>query len=126
MEAQRMVERLFLVPRLVSPAWHLCLRVSKVCVSDVWRIHGGPENSGEAVPRSSPVKVSKGCGADEWGISAAQRMVETLFLVPRLVSPAWHLCLKVNKVCGSDVTNDCVHLFTTGGARAGSAGTTGR
>ena len=28
LEAQRMVERLFLVPRLVSPAWHLCLRVS--------------------------------------------------------------------------------------------------
>jgi hypothetical protein len=53
-------------------------------------------------------------------------MVERLFLIPRVVSSAWHLCRKVNKVCGSDVTNECVHLFITGGARAGSAGTTGR
>jgi hypothetical protein len=68
-----MVERLFLVPRLVSPAWHLCLRVSKVCGSDIR------------------------------GIRAALRMVGRLFLVPRLVSPAWHLCLRVSKVCGSDV-----------------------
>ncbi len=31
LDAQRMVERLFLVPRLVSSAWHLCLclKVSK-------------------------------------------------------------------------------------------------
>ncbi len=50
-EAQRMVGRLFLVPRLVSPAWHLCLRVSKVYGSDIRRISGGPEEGREAVPR---------------------------------------------------------------------------
>ena len=46
-----MVERLFLVPHLVSPALHLCLKVSKVCGSDVRGIPGGPEDSREAVPR---------------------------------------------------------------------------
>jgi hypothetical protein len=50
LEAQRMVERLFLVPRLVSPAWHLCLKVRKVCGSDVPRIPGGPGDGREAVP----------------------------------------------------------------------------
>jgi hypothetical protein len=51
LEAQRMVERLFLVPRLISPAWHLCLKVSMVCASNVRRISGGPEDGREAVPR---------------------------------------------------------------------------
>jgi hypothetical protein len=50
LEAQRMVERLFLVPRLVSPAWHLCLKVSKVCGSDIQGSPGGPEDGREAVP----------------------------------------------------------------------------
>jgi hypothetical protein len=50
-EAQRMVERLFLVPRLVSPAWRLCLKVSKVYGSDIQGISGGPEDGREAVPR---------------------------------------------------------------------------
>jgi hypothetical protein len=68
-----MVERPFLFPHLVSPAWHLCLRVSKVYGSDIGVF------------------------------LEAQRMVERLFLVPRLVSPAWHLCLKVIKVYGSDI-----------------------
>ncbi len=68
-----MVERLFLVPRLVSPAWHLCLKVSKVYGSDIRGIPGGPEDGREAV------------------------------LVPCLVIPAWHLCLKVSKVYGSDI-----------------------
>ncbi len=45
-----MVERLFLVPRLVSPAWHLCLKVSKVYGSNISGIPGGPEDGGEAVP----------------------------------------------------------------------------
>ncbi len=46
-----MVERLFLVPCLVSPAWHLCLKVSKVCGSDVRGITGGPKDGREFVPR---------------------------------------------------------------------------
>jgi hypothetical protein len=46
-----MVARLFLVPRLVSPAWHLCLKVSKIYGSNVQRIPGGPEDGGEAVSR---------------------------------------------------------------------------
>jgi hypothetical protein len=46
-----MVERLFLVPRLVSPAWHLCLKVRTVCGSDIRGIPGCPENGREAVPR---------------------------------------------------------------------------
>jgi hypothetical protein len=46
-----MAERLFLVPRLVSPAWHLCLKVNKVYGSYVRGIPGGQENSGEAVSR---------------------------------------------------------------------------
>jgi hypothetical protein len=50
LEAQRTVERLFLVPRLVSPAWHLCLKVSKVCGSDIRDIPGGPEDGRETVP----------------------------------------------------------------------------
>jgi hypothetical protein len=48
-----MVERLFLIPRLVSPAWHLCLKVSMVCGSDIRGIPGGLEDGGEAVPSSS-------------------------------------------------------------------------
>ncbi len=47
-----MVERLFLVLHLVSPAWHLCLKVSKVYGSDIRDIPGGPEDSREAVPRT--------------------------------------------------------------------------
>jgi hypothetical protein len=52
LEAQRIVERLFLVPHLVSPAWHLCLKVSKVCGSDIWGIPGGPEDGRETVSRT--------------------------------------------------------------------------
>ncbi len=50
LEVQRMVERLFLVSRLVSPSWHLCLKVSKVYGSDIQGIPGGPEDGREAVP----------------------------------------------------------------------------
>jgi hypothetical protein len=106
-----MVERLFLVPRLGSPSWHLCLKVSKVYGSDVRGIPGGPEDGRESVPRHllvSPawhlcLKVSRVCGSDLQGFLEAQRMVERLFLVPCLVSRAWHLCLKVSKVYGSDI-----------------------
>jgi hypothetical protein len=44
-----MVERLFLVPHLLSPAWHLWLRVSKVYGTDIRDIPGGPEDGREAV-----------------------------------------------------------------------------
>jgi hypothetical protein len=50
LEAQRMVERLFLVPRLVSPAWHLCLKVSKVYGSNICGIPGAPEDVAESIP----------------------------------------------------------------------------
>ncbi len=53
-----MVERLFLAPLLVSPAWHLCLKVSKVYGSDIRRIPGGQEDGREAVPRPSSVQPS--------------------------------------------------------------------
>jgi hypothetical protein len=49
LDAQGMVERLFLVPRLVSPAWHLCLKVNKVCGSDIRGIPGCPGDGREAV-----------------------------------------------------------------------------
>jgi hypothetical protein len=68
-----MVERLFLILCLVGQAWHLCLKVSKVYGSDVWRIR------------------------------AVQSMVERLFLVPRLIRTTWHLCLKVGKVYSADI-----------------------
>ncbi len=47
---QGMVERLFLVPCLVSLWGHFCFKVSKVCGSDVRGIHGDPEDDVEAVP----------------------------------------------------------------------------
>jgi hypothetical protein len=46
-----MVEKLFLVPSLVSPAWHFCLKVVKVLGSDIRGIPGGTEDGREAVPR---------------------------------------------------------------------------
>jgi hypothetical protein len=58
LEVQRMVERLFLVPHLVSPAWHLCLKVSKVYGSDIRDIPRGPEDGREAVPCPSSVQPS--------------------------------------------------------------------
>ncbi len=50
-EVQGMVERLFLVPCLVSLSGHFCFKVSKFCGSDVQGIHRGPGDGGEAVPR---------------------------------------------------------------------------
>ncbi len=50
-EVQVIVERLFLVPCLVSLSGHFCFKVSKVCGSDVRGIHGDPEDGVEAVPR---------------------------------------------------------------------------
>jgi hypothetical protein len=52
-EVQGMVERLFLVPCLVSLSGHFCFKVSKVskvCGSDARGIHGDPEDGVEAVP----------------------------------------------------------------------------
>jgi hypothetical protein len=71
-EAQRIVERLFLIPRLVSVAWYICFRVSKVRGSDVWRTCAA--QSLFLVPRLiSPakhlcLKVGKVYGADILGI----------------------------------------------------------